>query len=148
MKLWMNMNINFLILADLCWWKSSLGCFMLPWDTCQIRKIAGCACAGNAGNVFPATYFKGNRWLAIPAASRHVHHARAVMHVGIANPPWWRGKFFRHSWRMRNPQFFVSDKRPMVVSIDKIVPKLCWSERKFWKWHLFPIYKTKQTITN
>ena len=23
--------------------------------SCQIRKIAGCACAGNAGNVFPAT---------------------------------------------------------------------------------------------
>ena len=26
-----------------------------PWACCQIRKIAGCACAGNAGNVFPAT---------------------------------------------------------------------------------------------
>ena len=26
-----------------------------PWASCQIRKIAGCACAGNAGNVFPAT---------------------------------------------------------------------------------------------
>ena len=25
-----------------------------PWASCQIRKIAGCACAGNAGNVFPA----------------------------------------------------------------------------------------------
>ena len=24
-------------------------------------SIAGCACAGNAGNVFPATDFKGNR---------------------------------------------------------------------------------------
>ena len=32
----------------------------------QICKIAGCACAGNAGNVFPATDFKENRWLAIP----------------------------------------------------------------------------------
>ena len=38
-----------------------------PWTSCQIRKIAGCACAGNAGNVFPATDFKGNRMLAIPA---------------------------------------------------------------------------------
>ena len=27
----------------------------LPWASCQIRKIAGCACAGNAENVFPAT---------------------------------------------------------------------------------------------
>ena len=27
---------------------------MLPWASCQIRIIAVCACAGNAGNVFPA----------------------------------------------------------------------------------------------
>ena len=25
------------------------------WVSCQIRKTAGCACVGNAGNVFPAT---------------------------------------------------------------------------------------------
>ena len=31
------------------------------WASYLIRKIAGCACAGNAGNVFPATDFKGNR---------------------------------------------------------------------------------------
>ena len=37
------------------------------WASYQIRKIAGCACAGNAGNVFPATDFKGNRKLAISA---------------------------------------------------------------------------------
>ena len=30
--------------------------------------------------------------------------ARAVMHVGIANPR-WRGKRSRYSRRMRNPQF-------------------------------------------
>ena len=33
-------------------------------------------------------------------ASRHVRHARAVMHVGIAYPR-WRGKRSRHSRRMR-----------------------------------------------
>ena len=33
----------------------------------QIREIAGYTCAGNAGNVFPATDFKGNRYLASPA---------------------------------------------------------------------------------
>ena len=37
------------------------------WATYQIRKISGCACAGNAGNVFPATDFNGNRYLEIPA---------------------------------------------------------------------------------
>ena len=31
------------------------------WASCQIRIFAGCACAGNAGNVFPTADFKGNR---------------------------------------------------------------------------------------
>ena len=43
-------------------------------------------------------------------ASRHVRHARAVNHVGFANPR-WRGKRSRHSRRMRNPQLCVSSKR-------------------------------------
>ena len=37
------------------------------WASCQIRKSVGCACAGNVENVFPATDFKGNHKLAIPA---------------------------------------------------------------------------------
>ena len=53
---------------------------MVPWASCQIRKIADCACAGNAGNVFPATVGYRSRY-----ASRHVRDARAVMHVGIDN---------------------------------------------------------------
>ena len=39
-----------------------------------------------------------------------------VMHVGIANPR-WREKRSRHSWRMRNPQIYVSGKRPIVCSV-------------------------------
>ena len=35
------------------------------------------------------------------------------MHVGIADT-WWRGKRFRHSRRMRSPQFYVSGKRSIV----------------------------------
>ena len=31
-----------------------------PWASCQIPNIACCACAGNAGNVSPATDFKEN----------------------------------------------------------------------------------------
>ena len=49
------------------------------WASCQIRKIAGCACAGNAGSVFHTTAFKGNRGLAILACIT----ARAWPHV-----PW------------------------------------------------------------
>ena len=30
---------------------------------------------------------------------------------------WWRGKRSRHSWRMRNPQFYVSGKRPMASEV-------------------------------
>ena len=38
-----------------------------PWAFYQICKIAGWACVGNAGNLFPATDYKGKRWLTIPA---------------------------------------------------------------------------------
>ena len=31
-----------------------------PRASCQIRKIKGSACAGNAGDVFPAIDFKAN----------------------------------------------------------------------------------------
>ena len=47
-------------------------------------------------------------------ASRHVRHAHAVMHVGIAKSR-WRWKRSRHSRRMRNPQFYVSEKRSMLL---------------------------------
>ena len=51
-----------------------------PWASCQTRKIAGCSCVGNAGNVFSATEFKGNRRLATlvcitPRAWRTYRHA-------------------------------------------------------------------------
>ena len=81
------------------------------WASYQIRKIAGCACAGNTGNVFPATDISGNYRLAIPACIT-ARASRALMHFGIAHLR-WRGKRFRHSQRMRNPQFYISAKRPM-----------------------------------
>ena len=83
-----------------------------PWTSYQIHEIAGCACAENAGNVFPATDFKGNRWLAIPTcitarASRTCRDACQDRYPTLA------GKTFRHSRRMCNPHFYVSGKRPM-----------------------------------
>ena len=59
----------------------------------------------------PATTVETASWRS-RHASRHVRHARAVMHVGIATPR-WRGKRSRHSRRMRNPQLYVSGKRPI-----------------------------------
>ena len=55
----------------MCWsfWKEEKYMYINidTWAFYQIRHTAGCACAGNAGNVFPTTDFKRNRWLAIPA---------------------------------------------------------------------------------
>ena len=91
------------------------------WVSYQILKIAGCACAGNTGNVFPAPI------VSYPAMTERTWplsdkkpmgflsdsgHARAVMQAGIANPQRW-GRRSRHSRRMRNPYFYGSDKRPM-----------------------------------
>ena len=82
------------------------------WASYQIRKIAGCACAGNAVNVFTA----------FPVSDPDMHHGTCVTHVPWCMPGsltsgflWsqWRWKQSRHSRRMRNPQFYVSGKRPM-----------------------------------
>ena len=55
------------------WWFRSSFCFCQtntpninmvtvgPWVSYQMRKIAGCTCAGYAGNIFPTSDFKGNR---------------------------------------------------------------------------------------
>ena len=41
-----------------------------PWASYQIRKIAGCACAGNAGNVFPAHRLQGKPVVSDPGMHR------------------------------------------------------------------------------
>ena len=58
---------------------------------------------------FPRHRFQWKPQVSMDHAMRH---ARAVMHVGIANSRWW-GKRSRHSRRMRKPQFYISDKRPI-----------------------------------
>ena len=51
----------------------------LQWASYQIRKIAGCACAGNAGNVFPRRRFQRKLLVSDPG----MHHGTCVTHV-----PW------------------------------------------------------------
>ena len=51
----------------------------LSWASYQIRKIAGCACAGNAGNVFPRRRFQRKPIVSDPG----MHHGTCVTHV-----PW------------------------------------------------------------
>ena len=89
------------------------------WASYQIRKIMGCACAGNAWNVFhPPTSKETAIWRSWHAL-RHVLHTRAVMHAGISNR-YCREKRSQHLRCMRNPQFYASGKRPVV-----------------WNWHHF-----------
>ena len=51
----------------------------IPWASYQIRKIAGCACAGNAGNVFPRRRFQRKPVVSDPG----MYHGTCVTHV-----PW------------------------------------------------------------
>ena len=80
------------------WWRHDMGifnditglCYEIPPVVLLPERPAmgllpdtqncGCACAGNARNVFPVFAGKRSRH-----ASRHVRDARAVMHAGIAN---------------------------------------------------------------
>ena len=52
---------------------------IIPWASYQIRKIAGCACAGNVGNVFPRRRFQRKPLVSDPG----MHHGTCVTHV-----PW------------------------------------------------------------
>ena len=101
------------------------------WAPDQIRQISGCTCAGNAGNVFPATDFKGNRQLAIPTCIT-ARASRTCRDACIANPR--QEKRTRYSRRMRNPQFYVSDKRPRArsgnINVHHKLHKIASSKRK------------------
>ena len=96
------------------WYTLTMAVVDSYWAFYQICNIRGCACAGNSGNVFPATV--GYRSC---HESRHVRHARAVLYAGFAKLRFLlkstAGKRFRHSRCMRNPQFYVSGKRPMPI---------------------------------
>ena len=52
---------------------------LASWASYQIRNIAGCACAGNAGKVFPRRRFQRKPLVSDPG----MHHGTCVTHV-----PW------------------------------------------------------------
>ena len=75
---------------------------------------------GRPGTFFPPPNSKETTRSRSRHASRHVRHARVVMHAGIANPL-WRGKRSRHFRGMRNPQFYVSGKSPFLINCGMFV---------------------------
>ena len=97
------------------WHCTGIACKSVLWPvrqraSWQIRTIAGCACAGNARNVFPAPRLSD-------PDMHHVTHVPWCMPGSLNGFLWsrWRGKRPRHSQRMRNLQFYVSGKRPMSL---------------------------------
>ena len=62
-----------------CWWHRPWWFIVSPWASYQIRKIASCACAGNAGDVFPRRRFQRKPLVSDPG----MHHGTCVTHV-----PW------------------------------------------------------------
>ena len=74
------------------------------WPLIKYLKLRVTHALGMTGRFSRAPTSKETTSYRSRLASRLVRHARAVMHVGIANPR-WQGKRSRHSRRMRNPQF-------------------------------------------
>ena len=64
------------------------------------------------------------------------HHSMCVTYVPWCMSRWltsvflwsqWRGKRSRHSWRIRNPQLYVSDKGPMGFSVHWLSKNVMYS---------------------
>ena len=108
-------------IAPWFWWPHTL--FDMVWASYQIRKIGGCACAGNAGNVFSRHRFQRKPLVSDPG----MHQGMCVTHVPWCMPgsltSGGQGKRSRHSRRMRNPQFYITrvapwgpDRRKWLIS--------------------------------
>ena len=66
---------------------------------------------------FPRHQLQRKRLVSDPG----MHHNTCVTHIPWCRPgtdPRWRGKLSRHSRRMRNPQFYLSGKRPVNRSLS------------------------------
>ena len=120
----------------------------LPWASCQIRKIAGCACVGIAGNVFPHRQLLKKTLVSDPC----MHHGTCVRHVvpwcmsgslnssGGGNVPGIPGTcttynftyLARGPWQCIYPSLSVSETIQVVLS-EMFVQLLCWN--LFLLWH-------------
>ena len=116
----------------------------LAWASYQIRKIAGCACAGNAGNVSPRRRFQRKPLVSDPG----MHHGTYMTHV-----PWCMpgslacsdGETFPAFPAHAHPQFCVSGKRPMMkhglylAHFDNV--------GSMWRLHIYDVPCTIHVIT-
>ena len=85
----------------ICWW------FETPWASYQIRKIVGCACAGNVGNIFPHRRLQMKPLVSNPG----IHHGTCVTHV-----PWCMSGLLTSGGRETFPAFSVHAQSQFYVS--------------------------------
>ena len=85
----------------------------------------------------------------------NMQHGTRVTHVSWCMPGsptsdflWsqWRGKRSRHSRRIRNPQFYVSYKRPMRQASCLLYPSLTTRVLYIRYLHILPIIKENKTM--
>ena len=95
------------------------------WVSCQMHKIAGCSCAGNAGTFS----------LPPQVSDPDMHQCTYVTHVPWCMPGSLTSGFLWSQWhsrRVRNPQFYVSDKiRPRLQhSFLFKISQMSWQPRR------------------
>ena len=100
-----------------------------PWDACPCHSYVCLGLLPDTQNCMLRMHRESR--FAPRVSDPDMHHGTCVTHVLWCMPRsvldgflWsrWRGKRSRHSRRMRNPEFYVSGKRPMnpVIKCDKI----------------------------
>ena len=103
-----------------------------PWASYQIRKIAGCACARNAGNVFPAhrglaiaTCITARAWRTCRDACRDRQLAVSFEVSGGGNVPGIPGAF-----TTRNFTYLVRGPcSGFIIWIQTCTIRLCYMEQ-------------------
>ena len=84
---------------------------LVQWASYQIRNIAGCACAGNAGNVFPRRRLQRKPLVSDPG----MHHGTCGHDACRDRLPPVGGKRSRHTRRMRTRNFPYLASGPFFI---------------------------------
>ena len=108
-----NQNIFVLLTSVIAWRNHHSDVTWPSWASYQISNIAGCACAGNAENVFPRRLQR--KLLVSDPACITARASRTCRDACRDRLPALAGKTFPAFPAHAHPQFYASGKRPMGV---------------------------------